>query len=383
MATANEFNSLVKSFEKNVNNYIKKMNTDSPELADNAKSICAWVDMQFKVGDEPKTIETIEKAGKAIQTSITALNDLMDGKYLEGGLKIVSTVSGLVGGPYGALAEAVCGMLSSVLSASSPSQPDLGTQLSTIVRDELRKFDQKERAHQFDGLQQRVTHMNISLKNIKEKAKSRTWWRMVFKFLRPSKKLEIPDKNLFDSAFPQFIGEGKSKLDEHLTLESSQADVNDYIASLVSYCNAQALYMVLLTNVLTTFEVTGQDTKNMLERLELHKNDSRTKLEISVDACIPSQRARMAMFYHLRNNMIAYDIVDGFRDGLGLSPIPDLEEVRKQAEVAANAMPADVSIDYPKPEEKGDSHYFQLINHTIYPVKVCTCVCAYNIICHT
>ncbi len=378
MANANEFNALVKRFEENVSYYIKKTNADSPELADNVKSICAWVDMQIEAGDEPEATKNIEKAGEAVQTSMTAISDLMDGNYLEGGLKIVSTVTGLVGGPYGALAGAVCGMLSSVLSASSPSQPDLGTQLSIIVRDELRKFNQEERAHRFVGLQTRVTKMNIALKNIKENTKRQTLWWLAVASVNPSKKIEIPDKDLLDSDLPQFIGEENSKLNDQLTLESSETDVNNYIASLVSYCNAQALYMILLTNVLTTFEMTGHDTKNIIEILELLKNECHEKLEMVVDGNIPCQRARMAMFYYVRNNTIAYDVVDGFRDGLGLSQIPDVEKARKQAEVAASAMPADVSIDYPKPEEKGDIHYFQLINHTNYPIKVCICAYGYT-----
>ena len=381
MANANEYNASVKRFEKNVSNYIKKMNADSPLLADNVKSICAWIDMQIEAGDEPEAIINIEKAVEAVQTSMTAISDLMRGNYVEGGLKIVSTVTVLVGGPYGALAGAVCGMLSSVLSASSPSQPDLVTQLSEAVREELIKLDQEMRAKRFHGLKDRAKKINIVLKNIKEKAKSQPWWWMSEGSKNPCKKLEIADKDLLDSDLPQFIGEENGNLNDRLTLESSQAEVNAYIASLVSYCNAQALYMILLANVLTTFEMTGHNTTNIIEILESQKNEARTKLEMTVHGGIPCLRGRMAMFYYVRNNAIAYNVVKRLRESLGLSSIPVPNEVKQQAEAAASAMPMDISIGYPIPERKGDSHYFQLINHTNYPIKVCIYVCAYYI-CH-
>ena len=126
-----------------------------------------------------------------------------------------------------------------------------------------------------------------------------------------------------------------------------------------------------------TFEMTGHNTKNIIEVLKLRKNDARTKLDMFVDGDIPSQRGRMAMFYYVRNNTIAYDVVKSLRESLGLQPIPVLAKMKQQAEAAASAMPVDISNRYPKPETKGDSHYFQLINRTNYPIKVCICVCAY------
>ncbi len=377
METINKFDTLIVNFEKDVSNYVTITNAGSPELADNVKSIRAWVDEQKASGDEAKTLKNIENAGKVVQTSIAAISDLKKGKYLEGGLKIVSSVAVLVGGPYGALAGAVCGMLSSVFTEGSSSQPDLVTQLSEAVREELIKLDQETRAKRFHGLKDRAKKINIVLKNIKEKAKSQPWWWMSEGSKNPCKKLEITDKDLLDSDLPQFIGEENGNLNDRLTLESSQAEVNTYIASLVSYCNAQALYMILLANVLTTFEMTGHNTKNIIEILESQKNEARTKLEMTVDGGIPCQRGRMAMFYYVRNNAIAYNVVKRLRESLGLSSIPVLKEVKQQAEAAASAMPMDISIGYPQPETKGDSHYFQLINHTNYPIKVCIYVCAY------
>ena len=378
METINKFDTLIVNFENDVRNYVTITNAGSPELADNVKSIRAWVDEQKASGDEAKTLKNIENAEKVVQTSIAAISDLKHGKYLEGGLKIVSSVALLVGGPYGAPVGAICGMLTSVLSASSPSQPDPATQLSNIVHEELRKFNQVQKTERLAGLLTRVGHINIALKNIKEEAKGKPLWWMSGVSKNPANYLKIPDEELFLSTFPQFIGEVGSKMNKGLTLESSQAEANDCIASLVSYCKAQTLYVILLTNVLATFEMTGHNTKNIIEVLELRKNDARTRLDmIVIDGDIPSQRGRMAMFYHLRKNMIAYNVVKCFRESLEMSPIPDVEEARQQAEVAAGEMPEDISIGYPKPEMKGDSDYFQLINHTNCPIKVCIYVCAY------
>ena len=91
METINKFDTLIVNFEKDVSNYVTITNAGSPELADNVKSIRAWVDEQKASGDEVKTLKNIENAGKVVQTSIAAISDLKHGKYLEGGLKIVSS----------------------------------------------------------------------------------------------------------------------------------------------------------------------------------------------------------------------------------------------------------------------------------------------------
>ena len=364
-------NSLTMNLEANVNSYVNITSVSSPELADNVKSIRAWVDKQIEAGDEAYKIKVIDNAGNALKDSIVAINDLNNGKYMEGGLKIVGTVAALVGGPYGAFAGAVCGILSLVLSASSPQQNDLTTQLSNTVRDELKNFRQEERVNKLIAIQKRVTQINKALKNIKEEAKGEPWWWTSEESKNPCKELKIPDEDLLYSYFPQFIGEESRVFEEVLNLESSEADVKNCTNALVSYCKAVTLYMVLLANVLTTFEMTGHKTKNIIDFLEMQKNDARLKLKMKVDDGIPKQRGRLAMFYHLRNNAIAYDVVKCFRDSLELTPIPDLEVARRYAEVAANEMPVDISIGYPRPELKNKGHHFQLINHTQYPIKVC------------
>ena len=243
MESTNEIHSLTVNFKASINSYVNITSVSSPELEDNVKSIRAWVDKQIEAGDKAEEIKVIEDAGKVLKKSIAAIDDLKNGKYMEGGLKIVNAGAGLVCGPYGALAGAVCSMLSSVLSASSPQQNDLGTQLSNIVRDELKTFRREERADDLNGLQCRMRLMNMRLNNIKEEAERDPWW-MSGESKNPCKKLKIPDENLLYSDFPQFIGRESKTLEEALNLESSEADVNNCITTLVFYCQAVTLYMV-------------------------------------------------------------------------------------------------------------------------------------------
>ena len=59
-------------------------------------------------------------------------------EVIKGCLNIANTIATVVGGPYGAAAVALCSIFGSVLSLSTPSQPDLAT-----VFIELQKFNQK------------------------------------------------------------------------------------------------------------------------------------------------------------------------------------------------------------------------------------------------
>ena len=62
---------------------------------------------------------------------------------MKGCLNIAGTIASVVamGGPYGAVAIALCGIFGSVSSLSSPSQPDLATVFIEKVREELQKFN--------------------------------------------------------------------------------------------------------------------------------------------------------------------------------------------------------------------------------------------------
>ncbi len=260
MVNRTEVNVLIDNFDQSVKHYFNKTSSVSPQLAGNVSSIRSWVDEQIASAADDKRKENIEHAGQVIQASISALSDLSSGKpdrVMKGALSIVSSVAVLVGGPHGALAGAMCGILGSVLSAGSPSQPDLAAQLVGVVREELRNFNMELKSERLAGLLGRMAKMNIALKNMKEQTvvESKPWWWMGGQYKNPSKDSDIPDKGLFLTDLPQFIYEVASKFDQGLRScdqgmqPSSEGAINACIASIVAYCNAQAALIILLTNV--------------------------------------------------------------------------------------------------------------------------------------
>ena len=50
--------------------------------------------------------------------------------------------------------------------------------------------------------------------------------------------------------------------------------------------------------------------------------------------------------------------------------MPELETIREKAFEAMFSGPKDITHLYEQPQKRGDSHYFQLINHTDVPIKV-------------
>ena len=105
-------------------------------------------------------------------------------------MSIAGTIATVAGGPHGAVADALCGILGSVLSLSTPSKPDLPTVFTEKVRVELQKFNQKLQREKFQGLEGRVKNINSNWKNLKG----------------ATEDVDIPDKVLFETYFPQLIG---------------------------------------------------------------------------------------------------------------------------------------------------------------------------------
>ena len=62
-------------------------------------------------------------------------------QFMKGCLSIASSVDILDGGPYGDASVAICGILASLLSASSPKEPELVTVFTDKVHAELLKFN--------------------------------------------------------------------------------------------------------------------------------------------------------------------------------------------------------------------------------------------------
>jgi len=366
MATVQNFNALLVKFETNVNNYASFQNTTAPDVADNIRSIRSWVEEQKNNSIEESRNNKITDVGKVIETSIDSLKSLSSGNpvdVMKGCLSIVSSVATVVGGPYGAAAGALCGILGSVLSLSTPSQPDLATVFIEKVRVELKKFNQELKSQTFGGLQSRVRNMNTYLKTLQKS--------------NASKDIDIPDRALFETDFPQFIGEVAHNITKGLSHDSKEEDINDCLQSMVVYCNAQTSLLLLLTNIIATFQSTGREIVFLQNLLDAQKEDAIQKLGFLSDekhmtpsSALPTGGGKVWMILHLRKNLPSYEIVEEFRQGQGMTRMPELETIRMKAFEAAFSGPKGISHLYPQPQTKGDNHYFQLINHTDVPIKV-------------
>lgn len=199
------FNATLIKFEKNIINYATyRSTTIPPDVAKNVKSIRTWVDEQKVSSREAGRNQAISDVGKVLEKSISSLQALSSGHTVEvmkGCLSIAGTIATVVGGPYGAAAGALCGILGSVLSLSTPNEPDLATVFIEKVRVELQKFNQKLQSQTFQGLEGRVKNMNSNLNILKS----------------ASKDVDIPDKVLFETHFPQFIGEVSENFEKGLS----------------------------------------------------------------------------------------------------------------------------------------------------------------------
>jgi len=346
-----------------VTNYATYRNTTIPrDVAENVKSIRTWVDEQRVSSREADRNKAISDVGNVLQVSISSLQALSSGEPVEvmkGCLNIAGTIATVVGGPYGAVAGALCGILGTILSLSAPSQPDLATVFIEKVHVELQKFNQKLQSQKFHGLAVRVKNMNSSLKILQ------------------SGSIDVADKALFETDFPQFIGEVSENFERGLNNESKEEDIDDCLRSMVVYCNAQTSLLVLLANILATFQATGRQTMFIQNLLSVQKQDAIQKLGflsdekyMSPSGALPPEGGKIWMILHLRRNLPFYEVVEEFRESLGMTKMPELDTIREKVFLAAFSGPKRVLHLYPQPQTRGDNHYFQLINHTDVPIKV-------------
>ena len=145
------------------------------------------------------------------------------------------------------------------MSLSTPNEPDLATMSIEKVCDELRKFNQKLQNEKFHVL---GVNMNSNLKIL----------------LSTTKDVDLPDKVLFETDLPQFIGEVSQNFDKSLSHESKEEDIDDCLRSIVVYCNAQMTLLLILANVLATFQVAGRQTMFIQNLLNDQKADVIQKL---------------------------------------------------------------------------------------------------------
>lgn len=281
-----------------------------------------------------------------------------------------------LGGPYGDPSVAICGILASILSASSPKEPELVTVFTDKIHAELLKFNQelKPLRQTFEGLKSRVKNMNACLKQLKS----------------VPNHVDLPDKALYETDFPQFIGEVAHNFLEGLNICSKEEEVKSCLMSMAIYCHAQTALFLLLTNILATFQSTGHETKMVKILLDTQIQDAKEKLGFLSQEKYLRMSSVFTMYTYtgkplteddlckivtLRNigqcrHLPTYDIIEGFREGLGMQTIQKTIVGLFEGIEGVIVGPKDIKCRYPQPQTKGDNHYFQLINHSHFPVKV-------------
>ncbi|XP_015752998.1 PREDICTED: uncharacterized protein LOC107332763 [Acropora digitifera] len=377
-------NDLVLKLEVNVNNYVSIRKTSAPDVERNIQSILSWAEderanekQKFEGGKIAKVGIVLEKCADFFE-SLSSEDPI---QFMKGCLSIASSVDVLDGGPYGKVtygnaSEAICGILASILSASSPKEPDLVTLFTNKVHAELLEFNQelKPLRQTFEGLRSRVKNMNACLKQLKS----------------VPNHVDLPDKILYETDFPQFIGEVAHYFVEGLKLFSKEEEIKSCLMSMAIYCNAQTALFLLLTNILVTFQSTGRETKMVKIVLDTQIQDAKEKLGfLSQEMYLrmssvftmhtyigePLTEDDLRKIVTLRDvgqcrHLPTYDIIEGFREGLGMPTIQKTIVGLFEGIEGVIIGPKDIIHRYPQPQTKGDNHYFQLINHSHFPVKV-------------
>lgn len=124
--------------------------------------------------------------------------------------------------------------------------------------------------------------------------------------LSATEDVDLPDRNLFETDLPQFIDEVSQNFEKGLSHDSKKEDIGDCLRSMVVCSNAQMSLLLLLANILATFEVTGRQTMFLQTLLNNHKADAIQKLGFLSDvksmapaSAIPTEGGKIWMILHL------------------------------------------------------------------------------------
>ena len=367
---------LVVKLKKSVINYVSIRTTGVHDVERNIQSILSWVEDEKANANRKFEEAEIAKVGIFIKTCVDSLESLKSGnqvQIMKGCLSIASSMTVFVGGPYRVASLAICGILTSILLASSPKEPDLVTVFTDKVHVELLNFNQELKRQVFAGLQSRVKNMNAYLEELKS----------------APNHIELPDKVLYETDFPQFIGEVAQSFMKGLKINRTGEDRKNCLKSMVIYCNAQTALFLLLTNILAAFESTGRETRMVKILLDTQIQDAKEKLGflsqekylkmscmfkgrffIETDSEDDLRKVETLCYVGQCRHLPNYGIIEGFREALGMPTIQKTIVGLSKGIDGVIVAPKDITKRYPQPHTKGDNHYFQLINHSHLPVSV-------------
>eukprot|EP00795_Rhopilema_esculentum_P006131 gene6131-11521_t len=304
-----------------------------PDIANDIKYVRKYVEEQKSSAQQDQKVKLINGLGNVVVTTINSLEDITSQdpiRIMKGGLSIATSIAGIVGGPYGAAAAAVCSILGAVVSACSPKEPDLASKFAEAVAVELQKFHQKLTNERFSGLQHRVRTMNNTLEYLRKQDIDGS---------APASSLDnLIDNRLYETDLPQFIGEVAVCFTKVLSKESPKNDVEDCVRAMVVYCNAQATLLILIANIMATLKCLGDKSVALKTILETETKYSRQVLEFLSDekylgpvGYLPTEGSKLYLILALRQNTQAYPVVEQFRESQGLSRMPDTDVVVQNA----------------------------------------------------
>lgn len=362
LTNVNNVNSTIVKFEETITNYTCFVGMTDPNITKELQTIRTWIENQEASSKEANRNKTISSFGEILEESaghLKAIISCQPSEVMKGCLGIAGNIAKVVPGPYGAAVGALCRIFGSILSHSTPNEPDLATVFIEKIHEELQKFNQKLQSQRFEGLRLRVKNMILNLKTLQSACVNH----------------EIPDKALYETDFPQFIGEVSHNIVK-LSQGCSEKDIDDCLRSLNVYCNAQTLLFLLLANILATFQATGRQTIFIENLVTGQKADVVEKLEflfvekILSSSNAPDREAKKRMILHLKRNFLLFSEVEKFRESLGMTITSEIETIRKEVFEADLSCPKKIQHLYPQPQTEGSHHYFQLINHTDVPITV-------------
>ena len=128
---------------------------------DELDEISNWVEAQQRKEEENDeeqiSIEEVRKVLIATTNGMEKFKSEDSQEATRGVLDVISKVGNLVGGPYGKVTVAICGIIGKLLTESNPQQPSVVDQLAKVVHDELVHFNKRLQDQKYNGLRRRVS----------------------------------------------------------------------------------------------------------------------------------------------------------------------------------------------------------------------------------
>lgn len=270
------------------------------------------------------------------------------------------------------MAAASCAIIAEILtSLFAKSSPCVVSQIADLVHTELTKLN-------IDKLERKLTGLNERISSLLESLNSEN---LVLRYVDDSCRRLLDD-------YEQFIGELRAVWNKPLDENSETVDIEQFIFSIVTYCNAEVCFISLTRSFIAhTFPKSlsdkeavqfGELVRYLQTRLEIRLERAKQNLEYLSDTKyfhgvfdVPDVKDKCTKIYQLRIHTEQYHKVENFRESLELPAMPAHDEVRNLYDRAKwhSLKHLDGACSVPSSLEDGP-HYFQAINNkTTFALK--------------